>query len=133
MVTVLSISRHSPENCPFHGEKLKELGNEVIEKYGTLDKAVEERNRIVEKHGIKEIGRWIVPSEHLIFEVVEAPSLEAYEELLVELQSPILRLSTTQIKLAFNSKEAMRMMVPSADRLSESEKHLLQKIIEYFL
>lgn len=133
MVVLLSISRHSPENCPFYSEKFTKLGNEMMEEYGSLDKMEEEWEKIAEKHCVKKIGTWFVPSEHLIFGVTEAPSIEAYQEFLTELRSPIFEVSTTEIKIAFSSKEAMKIMVPSENKLSESEKHILQKIIEYFL
>lgn len=133
LVTLLSISKHSPENCPFYSEKLRKIGNEMIEKYGSLDKMGEEREKIVKKHGIKEIGTWIVPSEHIIFMVREAPSIEAYQKFLIELQSPMLKVSTTEIKMAVSSEDALKMMIPFKDRISEDEWHILRKIIEHFL
>ena len=38
----------------------------------------------VEKHGIKSIGSWFVPMEHLLIVIDEAPSLDASQKFLME-------------------------------------------------
>ena len=102
MVTLLFISRHSPENCPMYNEEYKKL-------FASMN--VEEREKIMHKHGIKDVGSWMVPSEHLSVHVVEAPSAEAYHQFVAEFNPPYLRFSTTEMKIAISAKEAMKMMM----------------------
>ena len=57
------------------------------------------------------VGFWQVPLEHLIFEVYEAPSLEAFQKLGREPE--ILAWSaynTVEMKLAISSEEAMKRL-----------------------
>jgi len=133
VVIVLSMSRHDPENCPLSNSELRSRGKEVIDAAGGLEKAMEEREATARRQGIHEVGTWVVPSEHLIFRVTEAPSLDAYHAFKRKLQSPLLNVSTTETRIAFRSEEALKTMLSSDCRLSESEKHLLEKIIEWFL
>lgn len=137
MVILLRISQHTPETCPIYNEAFKKQTLEQIEKYLAnqgidLDHAAAEREKLVKKHGITEVGHWFVPSEHVKYSVLDVPSIEAYRQFEADLQSPLMRASTTEIKLAVTSKTAMHMTLADA-RLSESEKHILQKIIEHFL
>jgi len=71
MPTFLLIHRHSPENCPMFNEKAKKMTLQLVSKMEEL----------LKKHGIKTVGVWQVPMEHLMFEVYEAPSLEAFQKL----------------------------------------------------
>ncbi len=91
MPIFLGISRHSPESCPGHNEKTGKIVSELADKLEGL----------LRKHGVSMIGGWIVPSEHLIFAVYDAPSLEAFKKL--SLEPEIARLdvfSTTEYKLS---------------------------------
>jgi len=72
---------------------------------------VEEREKIMQKHGIKDVGSWMVPSEHLSVHVIEAPSAEAYNQFVAEFNPPYLRFSTTEMKIAIGMEEAMKMMM----------------------
>lgn len=137
VVIFVCISRHTPETCPIYNEGFKKQALEHIQQYLAsrgidLDHAAAERENLVKKHGITEVGRWFVPSEHITYSVLDVPSIEAYRQFEAEFQSPLMRASTTEIQLAVTREVAMHLTLADA-RLSESEKHILQKIIEHFL
>jgi len=101
MPTFLMISRHSPENCPMFNEKARKLWLEYISKSDELFK----------KQGAKRIGAWTVPTEHLYVEVLEIPSLEAYQKLGMEPE--ILAFGayeTYEVKLAYSMEEVAQML-----------------------
>ena len=101
MPTFLLISRHSPENCPMFNEKAREVVLEQVTKMEEL----------LKKHGVKMVGLWQVPTEHLVFEVHEAPSLEAIQKLGMEPE--IARLgayNTYEMKVATSFEEAIEMV-----------------------
>jgi uncharacterized protein with GYD domain len=66
---------------------------------------------LAKKYGVKMIGSWAVPNEHLGFSVFEAPSLEAVTKLIME---PVVMalgtFETTELKAAFSSEELTKMM-----------------------
>jgi len=68
---------------------------------------------LLKKHGVKMVGLWQVPTEHLIFEVYEAPSYEAFQKLGRE---PEL--------LAWSAYNTMEMK--SAISIEEATQRLLQ-------
>jgi len=101
MPTFLVISKHSPENCPMFNEKARKVQMELMNK----------SDELMKKHGVKNLGSWAVPTEHLSFEVYEAPSLDAFGKLGMEPE--ILALSefeTYEIKLATSFEEAAQML-----------------------
>jgi uncharacterized protein with GYD domain len=101
MATFLAISKHAPDKCPMFNETTKR----VYEKWYN---SVAENYR---KHGVKLIGGWTVHGEHLNFWVVDAPSLEALQALMME--PDILALSaieTMEFKVAMNMEEVAKMM-----------------------
>lgn len=103
MVTFLAISKHAADKCPMYNETTKR----VYEKWYS---SVAENYR---KHGVKLIGAWTVHGEHLNFWVVDAPSLEAFQALMME--PDILALSaieTMEFKMAMNMEEGMKMLQP---------------------
>jgi hypothetical protein len=63
----LQISKHAPESCPMHNEKVMKATADLMAKMGSLTK----------KHGIKVIGSWNSIPDHQIVAVYDAPSLEA--------------------------------------------------------
>jgi len=66
---------------------------------------------LLKKHGVKMVGFWQVPMEHLLFEVYEAPSYEAFQKLGREPE--ILAWSaynTVEMKSAISAEEAMKML-----------------------
>ena len=58
-------NRTSPENSPVFNEKSRKATMELFSK----------RAALLKKHGIKELGSWAVPAEHLIIIVDEAQNL----------------------------------------------------------
>jgi len=101
MPTFLLIHRHSPENCPMFNEKARKMTLQLVNKMEGL----------LKKHGIKMVGFWQVPMEHLMFEVYEAPSLEAFQKLSMEPE--ILAwtaYNTVEMKIAISIEEAMKML-----------------------
>ena len=101
MPTLLCISRHSPENCPLFNEKTKKLTLNIADKIEGL----------ANKHGIKVIGVWNVPSEHLIVMLYDAPSLEAYEKFTMDpVMLPWDSFNTTYSKVAYGMEQAIKML-----------------------
>ncbi len=101
MPTFLVISRHAPEYCPGFNEKVRKA---TIEAMGKMDE-------LLKKHGVKLVGAWSVPSEHTIYEVIEAPSLEDFQELSLEPEvSAMGAYSTDEIKIAKPLEESMKML-----------------------
>jgi len=101
MPIFLLIHRHSPENCAMFNEKARRMTLTLVDKMESL----------LKKHGVKMVGCWAVPSEHLMFEVYEAPSLEAMQKLSMEPE--IIAWSaynTYEVKLAISSEELMKML-----------------------
>jgi len=101
MATFLMISRHSPENCPMFNEKARKLWLEYASKSEELFK----------KYGAKRVGAWSVPTEHLYVEVVEIPSLDAFEKLGMEPE--ILAwgaYETYEVKFAYSLEEVAQML-----------------------
>jgi hypothetical protein len=63
------------------------------------------------KHGVKVLGSWSVPTEHLNIMVFEASSSEVVNKLLMEPE--VIALSafeTYEIKRGFSMEEAMQML-----------------------
>jgi len=101
MPIFILIARHSPENCPMFNEKARKAVMKLMEK----------SDELMKKHGVKSLGSWAVYTEHLSFEVYEAPSLDAFGKLGMEPE--ILALSefeTYEIKLASSMEEAAKML-----------------------
>ena len=102
MPTFLLISRHSPENCPMFNEKARKVSLQLVNKMEGL----------LKKHGVKMVGLWQVPTEHLFFEVYEAPSYEAFQKLgrEPEIQAWI-AYNTMEMKIAIRMEEATQMLL----------------------
>jgi hypothetical protein len=101
MAMFLLISRHKPEHCPIHNEKTRKV---YMEYFKNID-------RLMKKHGIKDLGGCAVYTEHLTVGLSEAPSRKAWEELITEPE--VLALTayeTMEVKLAVSMEEAMKMI-----------------------
>ena len=82
-------------------EEARKLWLEYISKFDEL----------VKKHGIKRLGGWIVPTEHLSVGVFDAPSLEAFQSWSMEpLVLAFGAYETYEVKLAFSMEEAAQML-----------------------
>jgi len=101
MPTFLLISRHSPENCPMFNEKARKVSMQLVNK----------QEELMKKHGIKLVGFWQVPTEHLMFQVYEVPSLEAFQKLGREPEVQAwYAYNTVEIKIAISAEEAAQML-----------------------
>jgi hypothetical protein len=101
MPAIIVLQRHSVENCPMNNEKMKKMASEIMDKIGALTK----------KHGIKMVGNWSVPQEHLSIIVYEAQSLDAFLKLQMEpLIMKWVAQHTTEIKVAMTTEEAMKLL-----------------------
>jgi uncharacterized protein with GYD domain len=101
MPTIIQISKHSPEDCAMFNEKARKMTLDILAKLEGLAK----------KHGVKVIGAWNVPSEHLVIAVYEAPTFEAFQKFTMEPE--IIASSaytTTEIKAAITSEELVKML-----------------------
>jgi hypothetical protein len=101
MPVFLLISRHSSENCPVFNEKARKAYTEYLSK----------RDGLLKKHGIKMLGWWNVHLEHLIFSVLEIPSLDAFHKFTREPEFMALTAySTYELKMASTLEEAAKML-----------------------
>lgn len=101
MPIFLLIHRHSPENCSMFNNEARKIHLDLVEKL----------EAILKKHGIKMLGSWFALSEHTIYDVYDAPSLEAFEKMAHEPE--IVKWSaynTVEIKLVTPHEEAWEML-----------------------
>jgi hypothetical protein len=66
---------------------------------------------IQKKHGMKTLGNWTVPTEHLTVAVFEAPSFEAFQK--CGMEPAVLALGayeTYEVKSALSMEEAVKML-----------------------
>ena len=100
MPTFILIGRHSPENCPEFNAKARKAFLEYMGK----------EKELMKKHGVKTIGSWDVPPEHLTIGVFEAPSYEAFEKFGMEpTVGALSEFLTYEIKVAISMEEAAKM------------------------
>jgi hypothetical protein len=93
--------KSSPENDAMFNEKARKVMMKLISK----------RDGLLKKHGIKSLGMWVVPIEHLIIIVDEAPSLDAFQKLLMEREfMACFAYMTVETKVALSAEEAMKML-----------------------
>jgi L-rhamnose mutarotase len=74
MPTFLLISRHAPESCWMFNEKTRQIHVNLLNKLGSL----------LTKYNITQLGAWFVLPEHSLYEVFDAPSLEAFQKMAME-------------------------------------------------
>lgn len=101
MPTFLLINKHSPENCWMFNKEAKKVHLDLVEKLEV----------ILKKYEIKMLGCWFALSEHTMYEVYEAPSLEAFEKMAQEPE--IVKWSaynTVEIKLVSPFEEVMKIL-----------------------
>ena len=94
-------NKTSPETDPMFNEKARKVMMDLMSK----------RDGLLKKHGIKELGNWFVPSEHLVIIVDEAQSLDDFQKLAMEPEyTAMLAYLTYETKVALSAAEAMKMM-----------------------
>jgi len=74
MPTFLLISRHAPESCWMFNEKTRQIHVNLLK---TLES-------LMMKYKITLLGAWFVLSEHTLYEVFDAPTLEAFQKMAME-------------------------------------------------
>ncbi len=101
MPTFLIISKHSPESCWRFNEEARKVSLDLV---NSLD-------RIEKKYKIKMMGWWWVLSEHTLYEVLDAPSLEALEKMSQEPEmAKWSAYHTMEIKLAYPAGDLIPML-----------------------
>jgi hypothetical protein len=97
----INFIKASPENDPFFSEKSRKVALEWFSK----------RDGLLKKHGIKSIGSWNVPAEHLSIFVAEASSLDAFQKLMMEPEYiAFLGYVTVETKVALSMDDATKML-----------------------
>ena len=102
MVTFLNISKHTAADCPVNNAETKKV---MIEGFSKMEE-------LAKKHGVKIVGTWAVFSEHLVVQVFEAPSYEAF--MAFGMEPPILKMTfwtTSEFKVAAGAQEMMQMVM----------------------
>ncbi len=98
----LQTSKHAPESCPMHNEKVKKATADLMAKMDEFTK----------KYGIKIVGGWNSPSDHSIVVVYDAPS---FENLLKFSMEPLVMdwsgYHMTETKAVLTMEEAMKQMM----------------------
>ncbi|MGD0804964.1 MAG: hypothetical protein ABSA11_12930 [Candidatus Bathyarchaeia archaeon] len=93
--------KYSPENDSRFNEKVLKVTMDLMAK----------REGLLKKHGIKDLGLWLVPTEHLTIIVDEASSLDAFQKLLMEPEFVAINAyCSIETKVAITAEEAMKMM-----------------------
>lgn len=94
MPTQIVFMRFSPENDPMFNEKSRKALIEYMSK----------REALLKKHGVKSLGSWTVPGEHLTISVLEG-SLDAMNKLSMEPEYIALNAySTIEMKVALEEE-----------------------------
>jgi hypothetical protein len=101
MPTFLTIARHTAESCPMRTEKGRKLILDVTTKIEALTK----------KYGVKVLGMWSDPWEHLIVSIYESPSLEAFQKLSMDPELAAWNaLNTTETKIGYGLQDIEKMV-----------------------
>jgi L-rhamnose mutarotase len=74
MPTFLLISRHAPERCWMFDAKSKQIHRNLLDKLESL----------LKKYQITLLGCWFDLPGHALYEVYDAPSLEAFQKMSME-------------------------------------------------
>jgi hypothetical protein len=97
----INFVRTSPENDVMFNEKARKATMGYMSK----------REGLLKKHGIKDLGAWVVLGEHLTIFVGEAPSLDAFQKLMMEPEYIALTAyATIERKVVLSMEEAMKML-----------------------
>jgi len=99
MPTFLMISKHSTADCPIHNGKMRKLSMEVMKKTEELNKKI----------GAKDIGSWVDMPTHTIYNLIEAPSAEAFQKTMMDpIMVEWLAHNETEIKMIMTEEEAAK-------------------------
>lgn len=96
----MQISRHSPESCPSHNEKVRKI---------TLD-LMAKTEHLMKKNGIKMIGGWAAMPQHLQVLIFDAPSMEAMLKVAMEPEMIAwMGYHTTELMPVMTLEESMKL------------------------
>jgi L-rhamnose mutarotase len=99
MAILIMISKHTVADCAIHNEKMRKTWNQI---YANMP-------QLLKKHGIKNVGAWAVMSEHTMYFVFDAPTLEAWQKYVMEPDMMTwLGTNMTQIKMAAPVEQAAK-------------------------
>ncbi len=93
----VGIAEHSPAQCPGSNEEVFELVSTSMPKLPELEA----------KHGVTNLGIHVMISAHKIIVILEAPSFEAAEMVLLE--SKLVSWNTIQLSQVYTPPEAMEL------------------------
>jgi hypothetical protein len=97
----LVTSKHSPESCPMHNEKVRKV---TIDLYKKSDK-------LMKKYKIKVVGSWTSIPDHTNIAVYDAPSMEAMLKCSMEPEMMAwLGYNVTETKPVMTLDDAMKSM-----------------------
>ena len=101
MPAILTIARHTAESCPLRTEKGRKLALDVATNIEGLAK----------KHGVKWLGTWTDPNEHLVVNIFESPSLEAWQKFVMDPELAAWNaLNTTETKIGYSIQDVIRVL-----------------------
>jgi hypothetical protein len=73
--------------------------------------AMDKMDRLTKKYGVKTLGSWVVPNEHVTYEVYEAPNLEAFMKFGMDpVNFAMGQFQKAEIKVAVSFEEAAQML-----------------------
>lgn len=101
MPTFLLISRHAPESCWMFNEKTRQVHLNLLNKLESF----------LTKYNISLLGAWFVLPEHTMYEVFDAPSLDAFQKMSMEPE--IVQWSafnTMEIKMVATVNDVMQLL-----------------------
>jgi len=98
---IMEISTHTPESCPVFNERTKEVAVAGLQKMDSL----------LAKHGVKLVGMWNDHGAHVVYNIYDAPGMEAYMAFSMEPEMvAFLGFTTTETKVVFGPEEIKSMM-----------------------
>jgi hypothetical protein len=97
----MQISKHAPESCPLHNEKVKKASVDLMAKMIPLTM----------KHGIKVIGGWHSMQDHQFVMVFDAPTLDSVMKFSMEPEVLIWSAyHNIEIKPVMTLQESMKLL-----------------------
>ncbi len=96
----MQISKHNPEVCPAIHETYKKSTVALLQKMDSL----------MAKHGVKIAGMWNDHPGHLVYNIYEAPTMEALMGLMMEPEMMAwLAFNTVELKMVLGPQEIKTM------------------------
>ena len=96
----VAIAEHSPAQCPGSNQEVFDIVSSSMPNLPDLER----------KHGVKNVGIHVMLGAHKIVILMDAPSFEAAE--MVMLESKLFSWNTVQLSQSYSPKEAMRLSRP---------------------